>query len=869
YCFRCSSQLREVQFEQGKAYRVDNWVICAACAPDALLALPAASSKKLLELMSGVREKKTSVPSQRKTGAALPAIRDSSRANLTVTGSSTSTPSVPKKPRNPWILVGAIGAAIVVLLILVLMNRTSPPAADVGGAPPSPPPPVVARPSAPTESPALAALKKAALYEKENPSDLDGQIREYSDLTLLGDRGEAGAEARRKVDALRARDNETVKQGMDALQKEIDGLRTPEQLREALKIVEAAKTRLASTSWKLAVEKLASETRRRIVDAMKPVVAAPPPPPPPPPPAARSAEGKSYDARWEKSIARATARDYAGAAAELKKDLAALKDEDLRREAAQDVADLEELGRVYQSTLAAAAAARSLDLKAASGRVLSVDADRVELFSDPKQPTAFVEWMDVRAESLVPLLKMQATDPRLPALFAILDGDVDAARGTDGIAPKYWALKATPPRAAPEEAVARELYYMAERDWRSMETRARSVEAYKALRTKHKDTSVVKRNQPRIDRRAESGKEYFFLTPDFRYAGTFAPYKEERLESIADSDPAQANRNWAEWDYDPLPGATYRCWVLVGGCCAETFAFSYQATGLTELNPKTKKKVAADPGGDAAVEARPAVKGLKPTHPKTEPKKPARWEWVELPLPKVGAPGARRVRVLTDQRGFAISTVVVSATRTKPPGEAELAELARLRALDATPGWAIDRAGRSPRILIEDFEQEAKSWAYVGGWEFKGAVGSFSTDLATGHDSKGSGRMLGDFSGGGAYIGVWKDLSPLARRDFKEIRFWVKSPTVTGLGVRLADASDQVHQRHVPIPPSPDWQEVVLKPTAIAGGEHWGGANDGAWHGPIKGLGLNIGKGSFTGGAAKGELWIDDVEGLLDPDSDK
>ena len=67
--------------------------------------------------------------------------------------------------------------------------------------------------------------------------------------------------------------------------------------------------------------------------------------------------------------------------------------------------------------------------------------------------------------------------------------------------------------------------------------------------------------------------------------------------------------------------------------------------------------------------------------------------------------------------------------------------------------------------------------------------------------------------------------------------------------------------------PSSDWQEIVLKPAQMAGGEHWGGANDGVWHGPIKGLGLNIGKGSFTEGGVKGELWIDDVEGILDPEA--
>ncbi|HZE98079.1 MAG TPA: hypothetical protein VE981_13700, partial [Planctomycetota bacterium] len=490
-------------------------------------------------------------------------------------------------------------------------------------------------------------------------------------------------------------------------------------------------------------------------------------------------------------------------------------------------------------------------------------------FLEPKKPTVFVEWLDVRADAFVPLLKAQSQDPLIPALFALLDGDAATARGADGIAAKYWALKPTPPKAPPEEAAARELYYAAEHDWRAMDSREKSIEAYKTLKAKHAATGVVRRQQARIDRRAESGKEYLFLTPDFTFAGSFAPYKEERLESVADSDANLANRNWAEWEYDPLPGAPYHCWILVGACCAETFTFYWQATGLVDVNPKTRKKTPADPGGSAAVETRPPVKGLKPTHPKDEIKKPARWEWMELPLPKVSAPGTRRVRIMTDQRGFSVSTVLVSTTRTKPPTDAELAELAKARALDATPGWALDRPNNSPRVLIDDFEGGASGWAWVGGWEFPGATGSYSVDSTVGRDSKGSGKLVADFTGGGAYVGGWRDLTKLSNRNFKEIRFWIKAPTLTGIGVRLADSSDQIHQKHLKLTPSPDWQEVVLKPGQIAGGEHWGGANDGAWHGPFKGLGLNIGKGSFSQDGKKGEIWLDDVEGLLNTEEQK
>ena len=50
------------------------------------------------------------------------------------------------------------------------------------------------------------------------------------------------------------------------------------------------------------------------------------------------------------------------------------------------------------------------------------------------------------------------------------------------------------------------------------------------------------------------------------------------------------------------------------------------------------------------------------------------------------------------------------------------------------------------------------------------------------------------------------------------------------------------------------------------GGEHWGGANDGRWHGPAKGFGINLGKDSFVqAGTTRGTLFLDDVEVVAGP----
>lgn len=166
--------------------------------------------------------------------------------------------------------------------------------------------------------------------------------------------------------------------------------------------------------------------------------------------------------------------------------------------------------------------------------------------------------------------------------------------------------------------------------------------------------------------------------------------------------------------------------------------------------------------------------------------------------------------------------------------------------------------GDGARILVDDFEKDPPTWAYVGGEEFPGAKGSLTMDTAAPHGGKRSARLSADFSGGGAYVGTWRDLGSLKGQEFKEIRLWVKATNVTSIGVRLIDSTDQCHQSRVALPASSAgaWQELVLRVRDLVGGEHWSGANDGQWHGPAKGLGLNVG----NEGPKEKTLWIDDVE---------
>lgn len=172
------------------------------------------------------------------------------------------------------------------------------------------------------------------------------------------------------------------------------------------------------------------------------------------------------------------------------------------------------------------------------------------------------------------------------------------------------------------------------------------------------------------------------------------------------------------------------------------------------------------------------------------------------------------------------------------------------------------RAGTPPTanaggpLLVDDFERDAPEWGYVGGWEFPGAKGLTVRDQGTAHGGTGAYRLDWDFTGGGVYVGTWKKMENVKAPDLSELRFWVKTTGLPALGVRLSDGSDQLHQSSVKLAATSDWQEVVVKIATAVGGEHWGGPNDGKWHPPLKGFGLNVGKDPV---ALTGTLWIDDV----------
>ena len=156
-------------------------------------------------------------------------------------------------------------------------------------------------------------------------------------------------------------------------------------------------------------------------------------------------------------------------------------------------------------------------------------------------------------------------------------------------------------------------------------------------------------------------------------------------------------------------------------------------------------------------------------------------------------------------------------------------------------------------------------WTFDNGEEFPGAKGA----LTVAQDQPAAGQsclqLAGDFSGGGNYVQMLKnDLSDLGG-DLQQIRFSYKTAHLTSVGVRLIDSSGQCHQAHFPTVADGQWHDYVLKVSDVVGGEHWGGANDGKWHGPAKGFAMLMGSGSDTADKTPAILFANINADVLSP----
>jgi hypothetical protein len=405
-----------------------------------------------------------------------------------------------------------------------------------------------------------------------------------------------------------------------------------------------------------------------------------------PPLPARSPEADAYLREWRAAAARAAHRDLDGAASILKK--AGRGSEPVRREASGDLADIDRLrafeGRACAKLAAAARGTRiELELRGArvvSGELLAAGLERLEIRRDGE--TLFVETVDL---SWAALARLGDEDVRALGLAWLLEGRREeaweaAGQRTDAFDAKHWNLSRpdAPAEIDATEREARRLLYEAERAYRAPATRASAVGMYRFLLADFAGASVTRRSLGRITGRAKAPEEVYFGAADLRGSGTFKLGK-EGWRTAGQIDFHKARFSFVEAEFEAEPGTSYRLFVRVGGCCAETLTAYAQASGLEKPHPSSGVKVAVEPGSIyGLILKRPEV-GLPKTH---FPGHPLVWGWTEVPLPAYPAGGTKRVRVLTEREGLGVSGLVVSTSRTGPPADTELPALEATRRVE-------------------------------------------------------------------------------------------------------------------------------------------------------------------------------------------
>jgi hypothetical protein len=416
-----------------------------------------------------------------------------------------------------------------------------------------------------------------------------------------------------------------------------------------------------------------------------------------------SSELQTYETRWRQAMESATLRNYDGALAALDKAGSDLKEADAKAALASDKDAIAKVQALYKDALQVIQLWKrnekipleSLDENFSNQRsedpFLRADADRIEV---ARAGAPFpIEISELTARSLTNLLRkgkpaLSEADAKTAAIFCLLEGELEAARQNfagpaDQIPYRYWSLasKIAESRSSSSEANKRELaarrtYFAAEQGYADVKSRATAVQNFRELLSLYPGTAIVERHRAQILARRDGAREYIFLADDMDGAGTFnksgkQPKYGECWTSIADSNASMGARNFVNVRFYAFPDVTYYCWAYVGACCQETFAAYYQATDLTYT--KGSEVLKLDPGSNASLPLRNSITFLKKYHVEHGgPKEAKTWQWAELKLPKYTQPGIKDVRVMTDQKGYSVAFIVISAARSNAPNEAEM-----------------------------------------------------------------------------------------------------------------------------------------------------------------------------------------------------
>jgi hypothetical protein len=511
-----------------------------------------------------------------------------------------------------------------------------------------------------------------------------------------------------------------------------------------------------------------------------------------------SKEMQAYQSGFERALGLAFQRDFDGAANELRKTAKEIDSDEVRKEAGADAEILDQAKAWVEGAIKKMASTKRLDalsleyhdrpaeFKTVTGRPTKVFDQRFEFRTaaekDKKASTLFIEYADLTGRTLAEMSRKidgKLDSPKLAAAICLIEGQEEGAvalggKDAESLPDRWWLHAAVALEKAPKsngkEFEARALFHQAELEYADFKTRGTALEKYKTLSNEYATARIVQRNQALISKRGEVGKEYVFNARSLVTEGAFKPAKKPDLvvQGTKDVDVQEMKDNFVEANFYALAGTTYRAWALLGGCCKETFGCYLQTSEATTAN--AGKQVPIDPGGNMAAQVKIQASGLKPDHaahaPKDKkaphPKDAARWEWVVIPLPKTyQTAGAKGIRLLTDQAGFAVKFIVVSSVRTKTPDDKDASEW--LRQLNEEPASDDSGVKGTP---------EAKEWLLAGPFDEalnKVNVPEKEIDLAKELTGKGNKKfkwkLVPNTPQGGYSVFSWEDGKTFSPKD--------------------------------------------------------------------------------------------------------
>ncbi len=708
YCFKCQNRLLGSDFEKGKAFRVGAQVACPDCVRSLLTHLPDPDAE--LERLKQQAVRKSSGGSSGR----IPIVRSPSPESSAKLRAIPRTPApaapAPAKSRAALWIGAGVGALVVLILLIAALSG--------GSKPPPPPPDHVSVTGPPGPKPPAPAPPPVPAPAPEPPKSFAQELDEIDALTLPLIQKEQLREAALMLDAARKRrENPEWIRALDGRIQKLDA--AARRLAQPLidLAVAAAKRKDAAQVEQLRgrVEALgvatASEDFEKAVDAAEPpaVPGTPPKPKPKPKPAPpKPAPPKpatpldTYRAAWAKALGPAASRDYAASLLQVRQIAAALTDAAAKKEAEEDLADLklaaDALAEVPKllprwakgSKVKLEFIGESGTTELLEGAILDAGPRGVALQAEGG--VLDVPAGEIGAGSVAALLALRGdkrpTDARAAALLAALDG-----QSASSLPDKWKSLPRTPD---PAEGEIRRRFWAAEEDFAAMKTRGAAGEIYAVLLAK--PSAFALRNKAFLEDRLAATRDFFFFSEDLAGTGTFSPSSSSKIESFwystADSAAGKAAGNALEVEVGVQAGAAYKAWVYAGGCCQEVFTFYLQGSGLSGPSAKNPREtVTAEPGGEEWIAVKPPAAGLKKKHSDhTGPKEPDRWVWVELGPLKFAAPGPKKLRLLSEQKGFSVAYLAVSAVRSGQPREGEVKELLKSRPpVDLSPTGTILR----------------------------------------------------------------------------------------------------------------------------------------------------------------------------------